>query len=331
MRALSDRRGFIQTGDAALSTRRPTGRPGAVYPWPTTGIVIRSAWRPGLRPRSSTRCLGVAVHSPPARSSVRAGGRGRAAGLRRVPLRRGICRMHWSPTRRWRLAGSWTRADPRARRQLRGQTVWFQRVQTGTCCAPGVPMATKPMGSVARSWPAWTRRLPRHRQCAQRLPGAGLPPPRPSAIRGISSRALTEPRYSLWTSSISNHAPSMYYPCPMLTLGGRSSTTDRLRAASGRHPGGRPVRRRPDRRRDLRLSYVSGLSAGRRIFSGRPRPAGNPCTEPPVRRASTQRELFYLAVGGGRVPRRPVGGERSSRNGRGMSSRAVRDCLPGVP
>jgi 3-oxo-5alpha-steroid 4-dehydrogenase len=151
-----------------------------------------------------------------------------------------------------------------ARRQLGSQTVWFQRVQTEYLLrarrAEGVTLDE--VAAKAGVDPDGLRATVKaHNDAAC----AGLPDPAGKPSEFV--RALTEPPYSLLDISI---APSMYYPCPMLTLGGL--VVDEETGAALR-PDGTPIEGLYAAGRTAvgicSRSYVSGLSLADCIFSGR--------------------------------------------------------------
>jgi len=150
-----------------------------------------------------------------------------------------------------------------ARRQLREQTVWFQRVQTEYLLrsrrARGASL-DEVAGKAGVDAEGLRATLGAHNAAA----AAGQPDPAGKPAEFV--RALRGP-YSLLDISI---GPSMYYPCPMLTLGGLLVDEDTgavLRDSGapvdGLYAAGRTAVGICSR------SYVSGLSLADCVFSGR--------------------------------------------------------------
>jgi len=165
--------------------------------------------------------------------------------------------------RAWLLVDRATRAE--ARRQVRGSTLWFQRLQawyllsTGAVHAPAVAAVAAKAGvdpdGLAATLAAYN--------AAARDPGQPDPAGKPAAVR----QPQDQPPYYLIDCSV---RPRLFYPAPVLTLGGLvvapesgqvlrpdGSPIDGLYAA-GRTAAGLCSR-----------SYVSGLSLADCVFSGR--------------------------------------------------------------
>jgi len=165
--------------------------------------------------------------------------------------------------RAWLLVDRATRAE--ARRQVRGSTLWFQRLQawyllsTGAVHAPAVAAVAAKAGvdpdGLAATLAAYN--------AAARDPAQPDPAGKPAAVR----QPQDQPPYYLIDCSV---RPRLFYPAPVLTLGGLvvapesgqvlrpdGSPIDGLYAA-GRTAAGLCSR-----------SYVSGLSLADCVFSGR--------------------------------------------------------------
>ena len=165
--------------------------------------------------------------------------------------------------RAWLLVDRATRAE--ARRQVRGSTLWFQRLQawyllsTGAVHAPAVAAVAAKAGvdpdGLAATLAAYN--------AAARDPAQPDPAGKPAAVR----QPQDQPPYYLIDCSV---RPRLLYPAPVLTLGGLvvapesgqvlrpdGSPIDGLYAA-GRTAAGLCSR-----------TYVSGLSLADCVFSGR--------------------------------------------------------------
>jgi len=151
-----------------------------------------------------------------------------------------------------------------ARRQVRGQTLWFQRLQVRSLlsvdrvAAPTIAAVAARVGVDAGALEATVAAYN-----AAALAGEPDPAGKPAEF----VRALTEPPYSLVDCSV---RPRLAQPAPMLTLGGLlvDEETGQVRRAdgaplSGLYAAGRNA---------VGLcsnSYVSGLSLADCVFSGR--------------------------------------------------------------
>jgi 3-oxo-5alpha-steroid 4-dehydrogenase len=163
----------------------------------------------------------------------------------------------------WLLVDRATRAE--ARRQVRGSTLWFQRLQAWYLLTTGTVTASTPAAAAARAGvdpDGLTATLAAY-NAAARDPAVRDPAGKPSSVR----RPQDQPPYSLIDCSV---RPRLLYPAPVLTLGGLAvapgsgqvlrpdgSPVDGLYAA-GRTAAGLCSR-----------SYVSGLSLADCVFSGR--------------------------------------------------------------
>jgi 3-oxo-5alpha-steroid 4-dehydrogenase len=164
--------------------------------------------------------------------------------------------------RAWLLTDRATLAE--ARRQVRGSTLWFQRLQAwyllaGAVRAPTVAAVAARAGIDPDRLEATLAAY----NAAARDPAAPDPAGKPAAAR----RAQDQPPFALIDCSV---RPRLFYPAPVLTLGGLvvdpgsgqilrpdGSRVDALYAA-GRSAAGLCSR-----------SYVSGLSLADCVFSGR--------------------------------------------------------------
>jgi 3-oxo-5alpha-steroid 4-dehydrogenase len=150
------------------------------------------------------------------------------------------------------------------RKQLRGQTVWFQRLQTrfllsrervtgATVAEVAAKAGIDPAGLAAT--------IEAHNSAAR----AGNPDPAGKPAEFV--RPLDAPPYSLVNISIK---PSVAYPCPMLTLGGLVVDED---TGGVRKPDGSVIDGLYAAGRTAvgicSNSYVSGLSLADCVFSGR--------------------------------------------------------------
>jgi 3-oxo-5alpha-steroid 4-dehydrogenase len=165
--------------------------------------------------------------------------------------------------RAWLLIDRATRAA--ARRQVRGSTLWFQRLQAwylltwGSVTAPTVAEVAAKAGidpdGLAVTLAAYNR--------VAADPDADDPAGKPPAQRQVQDRSP----YHLIDCSV---RPRLFYPAPVLTLGG-------LAVAPGTgqvlRPGGTPVTGLYAAGRTAAglcsRSYVSGLSLADCVFSGR--------------------------------------------------------------
>jgi 3-oxo-5alpha-steroid 4-dehydrogenase len=165
--------------------------------------------------------------------------------------------------RAWLLADRATLAE--ARRQVRGSTLWFQRLQAwylltaGSVTGPTVAGVAARAGidpnGLATTLDAYNR--------AAADPGAPDPAGKPAAAR----RPQDQPPYALIDCSV---RPRLFYPAPVLTLGGLAVAPESgqvLRpdgtAIEGLYAAGRSAAGLCSR------SYVSGLSLADCVFSGR--------------------------------------------------------------
>ena len=164
--------------------------------------------------------------------------------------------------RAWLLADRATLAE--ARRQVRGSTLWFQRLQAwyllaGTVRAPTVAAVAARAGLPPDRLEATLAAY----NAAARDPAAPDPAGKPAAVR----RAQDQPPFALIDCSV---RPRLFYPAPVLTLGGLV-----VDPGSGQvlRPDGRPVDGLYAAGRSAAglcsRSYVSGLSLADCVFSGR--------------------------------------------------------------
>ncbi len=191
--------------------------------------------------------------------------------------------------RAWLLVDHATRAQ--ARRQVRGSTLWFQRLQAwyllslGAVRAPTVAAVAARVGvdpdglaatvaaynaasrNPAASDPAAPDR--RHHPVAhhQAAHHPAAPGPTPASPAAAVCRPQDQPPYYLIDVSV---RPRLFYPAPVLTLGGLV-----VAPGSGQvlRPDGRPVEGLYAAGRTAAglcsRSYVSGLSLADCVFSGR--------------------------------------------------------------
>jgi 3-oxo-5alpha-steroid 4-dehydrogenase len=165
--------------------------------------------------------------------------------------------------RAWLLADRATMAE--ARRQVRGSTLWFQRLQAWSLLRFGAVCASTLAGVAARAGvdPGGLAATLAAGNAAARDPAAPDPAGKPAAAR----RAQDQPPYWLIDCSV---RPRLFYPAPVLTLGGL-----RVGPESGQvlRPDGSPIEGlyAPGRSAAglCSRSYVSGLSLADCIFSGR--------------------------------------------------------------
>ena len=170
--------------------------------------------------------------------------------------------------RAWLLVDHATRAQ--ARRQVRGSTLWFQRLQAwyllslGAVRAPAVAAVAARVGvdpdGLAATVAAYNAAS---RDPAVPDPAVPDPTGKPAAVR----RPQDQPPYYLIDVSV---RPRLFYPAPVLTLGGLV-----VAPGSGQvlRPDGRPVDGLYAAGRTAAglcsRSYVSGLSLADCVFSGR--------------------------------------------------------------
>jgi 3-oxo-5alpha-steroid 4-dehydrogenase len=152
----------------------------------------------------------------------------------------------------------------RARRELRGTTLWFQRLQALYLLTRGRVSAPTVAGLADRAGldrAGLTATVAAHNAAA----AAGRPDPAGKAAALV--RPLGQPPYSLIDCSI---RPSRWFPAPMLTLGGLvvAEDTGRVRRADGTAVPGLYAAGRSAVGLCSR-SYVSGLSLADCVFSGR--------------------------------------------------------------
>jgi 3-oxo-5alpha-steroid 4-dehydrogenase len=163
----------------------------------------------------------------------------------------------------WLLVDRVTRAE--ARSQVRGSTLWFQRLQawylltSGTVSAPTVAEVATRAGIDPDGLAATLAGY----NAAARDPAARDPAGKPAEL----TRPQDQPPYSLIDCSV---RPRLFYPAPVLTLGGLVVAPESgqvLRAdgsaVDGLYAAGRTAAGLCSR------SYVSGLSLADCVFSGR--------------------------------------------------------------
>ena len=151
-----------------------------------------------------------------------------------------------------------------AKRQLRDQTVWFQRLQGMFLLGPGSVrgLSVREVARKAGIDPNGIKTtVDRHNEAVR----CDLPDPAGKPAEFV--RSLDQPPYALIDVSI---RPSTAYPCPMLTLGGLvvDEDTGQVRAEAGTAIAGLYAAGRSA----VGLcshSYVSGLSLADCVFSGR--------------------------------------------------------------
>jgi 3-oxo-5alpha-steroid 4-dehydrogenase len=165
--------------------------------------------------------------------------------------------------RAWLLVDHTTRAE--ARRQVRGSTLWFQRLQAwyllsrGAVGAPTVATVAARAGvdpdGLAATLAAYN--------AAARDPARPDPAGKPAAVR----HPQDQPPYYLIDCSV---RPRLFYPAPVLTLGGLvvAPGSGQVRRADGRPVDGLYAAGRTAAGLCSR-SYVSGLSLADCVFSGR--------------------------------------------------------------
>ena len=165
--------------------------------------------------------------------------------------------------RAWLFVDRATRAE--ARRQVRGSTLWFQRLQAWYLLSIGAVRAPTVAGVAARAGvdPDGLAATLAAYNAAARDPARPDPAGKPAAAR----RPQDQPPYSLIDCSV---RPRLFYPAPVLTLGGLVVAPESgqvLRAdgtpVDGLYAAGRTAAGLCSR------SYVSGLSLADCVFSGR--------------------------------------------------------------
>ena len=165
--------------------------------------------------------------------------------------------------RAWLLVDRATLAE--ARRQVRGSTLWFQRLQAWYLLTSGAVSAPTVAGVAARAGLDPDRLAA---TLAAYNAAAGDPAARDPAGKPLGQvRAQDQPPYSLIDCSV---RPRLFYPAPVLTLGGLVVAPESgqvLRpdgsAIGGLYAAGRSAAGLCSR------SYVSGLSLADCVFSGR--------------------------------------------------------------
>jgi 3-oxo-5alpha-steroid 4-dehydrogenase len=162
----------------------------------------------------------------------------------------------------WLLVDRATVAE--ARRQLRGSTLWFQRLQAWYLLTAGRVSAPTVAGLAARAGvdPAGlAATLDAYNAAA--AAGRADPAGKPASL----VRAQDRPPYSLVDCSV---RPRLAYPAPMLTLGGLvvAEETGQVRRADGSAVAGLYAAGRTAVG-ICSHSYVSGLSLADCVFSGR--------------------------------------------------------------
>jgi 3-oxo-5alpha-steroid 4-dehydrogenase len=163
----------------------------------------------------------------------------------------------------WLLTDRATLAE--ARRQVRGSTLWFQRLQAWYLLTAGRVSAPTVAAVAARAGldPNRLEATLAAYNAAARDPAAPDPAGKPAAAR----RPQDQPPFSLIDCSV---RPRLFYPAPVLTLGGLV-----VSPASGQvlRPDGSPVDGLYAAGRSAAglcsRSYVSGLSLADCVFSGR--------------------------------------------------------------
>jgi len=165
--------------------------------------------------------------------------------------------------RAWLFVDRAIRAE--ARRQVRGSTLWFQRLQAWYLLSIGAVRAPTVAGVAARAGvdPDGLAATLAASNAAARDPVAPDPAGKPAAAR----RPQDQPPYWLIDCSV---RPRLFYPAPVLTLGGLTVAPESgqvLRAegtpVEGLYAAGRTAAGLCSR------SYVSGLSLADCVFSGR--------------------------------------------------------------
>jgi 3-oxo-5alpha-steroid 4-dehydrogenase len=165
--------------------------------------------------------------------------------------------------RAWLLVDHATRAQ--ARRQVRGSTLWFQRLQAWYLLSLGAVRAPAVAAVAARAGvdPDGLAATVAAYNAACHDPAAPDPAGKPAAV----CRPQDQPPYYLIDVSV---RPRLFYPAPVLTLGGLV-----VAPGSGQvlRPDGRPVEGLYAAGRTAAglcsRSYVSGLSLADCVFTGR--------------------------------------------------------------
>jgi 3-oxo-5alpha-steroid 4-dehydrogenase len=165
--------------------------------------------------------------------------------------------------RAWLLVDHATRAQ--ARRQVRGSTLWFQRLQAWYLLSLGAVRAPAVAAVAARAGvdPDGLAATVAAHNAASRDPALPDPAGKPAAV----CRPQDQPPYYLIDVSV---RPRLFYPAPVLTLGGLV-----VAPGSGQvlRPDGRPVEGLYAAGRTAAglcsRSYVSGLSLADCVFTGR--------------------------------------------------------------
>ena len=170
--------------------------------------------------------------------------------------------------RAWLLVDHATRAQ--ARRQVRGSTLWFQRLQAWYLLSLGAVRAPAVAGVAARAGvdPDGLAATVAAYNAACHDPAApGPAAPDPAGKSAALCRPQDQPPYYLIDVSV---RPRLFYPAPVLTLGGLV-----VAPGSGRvlRPDGHPVEGLYAAGRTAAglcsRSYVSGLSLADCVFTGR--------------------------------------------------------------
>jgi 3-oxo-5alpha-steroid 4-dehydrogenase len=166
--------------------------------------------------------------------------------------------------RAWLLVDRVTRAE--ARRQVRGSTLWFQRLQAWYLLSLGAVHAPTVVAVASRAGvnpDGLAAALTAYNTAARDPTGKPDPVGKPAAAR----KPQDQPPYYLIDCSV---RPRLFYPAPVLTLGGLVVAPD-----SGQvlRPDGSPVEGLYAAGRTAAglcsRSYVSGLSLADCVFSGR--------------------------------------------------------------
>jgi 3-oxo-5alpha-steroid 4-dehydrogenase len=165
--------------------------------------------------------------------------------------------------RAWLLVDQTTWA--KARRQVRGSTLWFQRLQAWYLLSRGAPRAPTVAAVAARAGidPDGLAATLAAYNAAARDPARPDPAGKPAAAR----KPQDQPPYYLIDCSV---RPRLFYPAPVLTLGGLvvAPGSGQVRRADGRPVDGLYAAGRTAAGLCSR-SYVSGLSLADCVFSGR--------------------------------------------------------------
>lgn len=170
--------------------------------------------------------------------------------------------LHSEGATAWLLVDSAVLAQ--ARRQLRGQTLWFQRLQAWSLLSSG-RVSAPTLAAVAAKAGVDADALALTVKAYNEAAAAGDRDPAGKAPELV--RALEHPPYSLIDCSIRNRAAQ---PAPMLTLGGLvvDEQTGQARRADGTPVSGLYAAGRTAVG-VCSNSYVSGLSLADCVFSGR--------------------------------------------------------------